>query len=409
MHLDCKQQRGTAVHRAPVAAVCRRLPPTRAALWVLAAFALLLPTARGAAAAEADVAAPLVIIGGALEPDNEAVYRAILDRRLDDGAVCVVPTASGQPKRSMRSYVDDFRRYAGSRDASRGVLLRHDRPRRADASRWAARLADCGAFFFTGGDQSRIVDVWRPRGRSSQVDAALRARHAAGAPVAGTSAGAAMMSDPMIGAGGNVEALRHGVVDRDGPPGVWVRDGMGFWPGVLVDQHFLERDRLGRLLVALAASSDASIGVGIDEDTALVVDPDAPWRVVGRSGVVIVARTSAAGAPFTGHLWLLAPGDGFDLQGMRAEAAGAQPVTPSAAAARAADLDPWTDGQLRTALRALAADPGRAQIWPTPDGGSVRLTPSTTTRVRPAAAEDDGGSFLGPIAIAVVPASAPVP
>lgn len=256
---------------------------------------------------------PLVIIGGALAPDNGPIYRAILEATLPDRPLCLLATASSRPRRSLRSYLVDFRHYGGE-DAALPITIDARHPKRAQGRRWARRLENCGGFFFTGGDQGRLVDILRPEGMPSAADAALRRIALAGGVVAGTSAGAAMVSHPMIGDGTSAEALEHGIAPREGDPGVWLRDGMGFLVGALVDQHFLARGRLGRLLVALENERSTRYGFGIDEDTALVIDGDFA-RVIGRSAVVVIDRgaTPDDRRPGRPRLWLLANDDQLSL------------------------------------------------------------------------------------------------
>ncbi len=262
---------------------------------------------------------PLVIIGGALAPDNEAIYRAILDRGLAGKPICVLPTASGRPKSSMTSYVRHFRGYGG-RDATIGVTITTGRPERAQRPKIAARLESCGGFFFTGGDQSHILDVLRPGGEPSAADRAIREVWQRGGVVAGTSAGAAMMSDPMIGGGSSSEAFTDGVTPREDALGVWVRNGMGFLPSALVDQHCLERGRFGRLIVAVAERREHRLGLCVDKDTAVVVEGSRA-EVIGASAVAVldlppVPRSGGRGFQ-SGRLWLLGSGDRFDLASRR--------------------------------------------------------------------------------------------
>ncbi len=301
---------------------------------------------------------PLVIIGGALDPDNEAIYRAILDRRLPGKPICVLPTASGRPKRSMKSYVKDFRRYGGP-GAGAGVAITTTRAERAAAPGIVRRLEGCGGFFFTGGDQSRIADVLRPGGEPSPADAAIRRVRNRGGVVAGTSAGAAMMSDPMIGGGSSSEAFEHGVTPKEDALGVWMRDGMGFLAPALVDQHCLARGRIGRLLVALAEDGMRRFGLCVDEDTALVVD-GRQGRVIGASGVAVLdlgaTSRSESGRGFRdGRLWLLGDGDRIDLE------AGAARPDPDKQAWAAETLetvatpgDPWVGDAFHRFVVSLA-------------------------------------------------------
>ena len=304
---------------------------------LLAALTLALP-------ATADPGT-LVIVGGALDPNNAAIYHEILDRRLPGKPICVLPTASGQPKRSMKSYVQDFRRYGGL-DAADGVAITTERAQLAANPKTVARLESCGGFFFTGGDQSRIADVLRPDGEPSPADAAIRRIWARGGVVAGTSAGAAIMSDPMIGGGSSSEAFRHGVTPKAESLGVWVRDGMGFLAPVLVDQHCLARGRLGRLLVAAAEDGMRRFGACVDEDTALVVEGRIA-RVTGTSGVAVldlkpVSRSESGRGFRGGHLWLLGDGDQIDLESGRATpGAGKEVWVPELLEPMPAPADPW--------------------------------------------------------------------
>lgn len=93
------------------------------------------------------------------------------------------------------------------------------------------------------------------------------------------------MTDPMIGGGSSVGALTAGVRIEGGDEGVVLERGLGLWDGAFVDQHFLARGRWARLLVAVLSTEGFEFGMGIDENTALVVDGDAA-RVVGASGVI---------------------------------------------------------------------------------------------------------------------------
>lgn len=322
---------------------------------LLAAGAALLLGSAGTRAAGS-----LVLVGGALSEDNDAVYRAVLDRRAGDGPVCVLPTASGTPRRSMRSYVRDFER-VGGRGAAVGVpLFAGDVPRAASPA-LARRLLTCAGFFFTGGDQSRIVDTFRPDGRRTLGDRVLHERFGQGAVVAGSSAGAAMASDPMIGDGDSADALSYGATrDPDGR-GVWIRDGMGFARDALADQHHLRRGRFGRLLAALDDASTPREGWGIDEDTALVLDPDGALSVVGRSAVLVVRldERDAASRTRTGVVYLLVDGDRLGAGG-RLTHAGSD--APAPGEPPAAPDDPWKGPAFHDWLAALcrAGAPGES-------------------------------------------------
>lgn len=254
----------------------------------------------------------LVIVGGALQSENTPVYQAVLDGRLDGGPLCVIPTASGTPERSMEGYVTAFNELGGA-ETARGVLITVDDPSRATDQSLRAELEACGGFFFTGGSQSRIVEVFRPGGETTPALEAVKNRWRAGAVVAGSSAGAAIMTDPMIAGGSSDAALRVGVRYDEEGEGVWLQRGLGFLEMGVMDQHFLARGRWGRLVVAVLNGQVGGIGFGIDENTALVVDGNSA-RVVGESGVIFLdARDASREEAGTGgygiRLYLLGKGD----------------------------------------------------------------------------------------------------
>ena len=256
----------------------------------------------------------LVVIGGALAADNEAIYQAVLDGRLGDGPVCVVPTASAEPTESMASAVERIDRWGGAGSAQ-GVLISEDAPERADDPEVAAQLRDCSGFFFTGGSQSRIVATFRPDGRATLAYEAVMGRWREGAVVAGTSAGAAMMGGRMIAGGTSMDAFEVGV--GDDPEGVGVTQGMGFFEWGWLDQHFLARGRWGRLLMASLRAPPYAVGYGIDENTALVVDGGRA-TVAGASGVVVIDARNARGTEVVEGitLELLGTGDRIDLESL---------------------------------------------------------------------------------------------
>lgn len=296
---------------------------------------------------------PLVLAGGALSAETEEVWRAALDARLPGRPVCVIPLASGEPGRSTRSARKTLRRYGG-REAAVGIALSHDAPERAFDPAWVERLERCGGFWFTGGDQSRIVDVLRPGGGTSPAFEAILAVHRRGGVVAGTSAGCAMASDPMIGGGTSVEAFRGEVQ---------LRGGIGFLRGVLVDQHHFAHGRFGRLLLALGRDGAATLGLGVDEDTAIAVR-DGGVRVLGSSVVVRVERLEPGAG--RARFWIVPPGTTFPLDGAPsfaalppAEAGGDGPPPPE---------DPWDGSALLDWIRGFAFSTASSAVLPAPPG-----------------------------------------
>lgn len=265
------------------------------------------------AAREADSRGRLVIVGGALEAENASVWEAVLDGREGMGPVCVIPTASGAPERSMQSAVESLDRYGGGGTAM-GVLIREGEVEVADDPGIAGTLLTCSGFWFTGGSQSRITETFLPEGRATSAYQAVRGRFLEGAVLAGTSAGAAMMSDPMIAGGSSEGALVEGIRGEDEEDGVLIERGLGFFETGVLDQHFLARGRIGRLLVAVREHPEIDVGFGIDENTAMIVDGSSA-EVVGASGVVVVdGRGGASGDPL--RVTLAGTGDRIELSSL---------------------------------------------------------------------------------------------
>lgn len=285
----------------------------------------------------------LVIVGGGLRSDNTEVYQAILDGRSGEGPLCVIPTASATPESSMESAVSAFDALGGPGTAQ-GILLTVDNPEAASLPAVAEQVRSCSGFFFTGGVQSRIVQVLRPEEGDSPAYLALMERHEAGAVVSGSSAGAAIMTDPMTGGGSSAGALRDGIRWGEEGEGVILEKGLGLLEGTFVDQHFLARGRWGRLLVAVLGTDGVDAGMGIDENTALVVQGDAAW-VAGASGVVYLdtrgaVRDEGGNGGSNILLYLLGPGDGVDLKtGSVRVPATKLPLAEASGAFEAKDVD----------------------------------------------------------------------
>jgi cyanophycinase len=259
-------------------------------------FSLLL-----AGAAEA-APGSLVIAGGALRRDNVAVFRAFIYRVARGKTIAVIPAASGSP----RSAVDHFRADLGRHDPNAiarmvRIAVTDDPDTRQDESTWRANAYDpeeianierAGGIWFTGGDQARIVEALKaPDGSDTPMLVAIRRRLAEGAVIGGTSAGAAIMSGPMILQGDSLTALIGGAGEK-----LAVGRGLGFLPLGIVDQHFDARARLGRLTRALAdVPQDDRIGFGIDENMALVVDlATGTATAAGPASVTIIDARAAS-------------------------------------------------------------------------------------------------------------------
>jgi hypothetical protein len=221
----------------------------------------------------------------------------------------------------------------------------------------------------------------------------MREAHRAGAVVAGSSAGAAVMSDPMIGAGDPADALRHGVVDEDGPRGVWVRDGMGFLDRGITGQHFFARGRLARLLVALAEHPEERLGLGVGENTAAIVE----GKLVGVAGEAQVAVVAKREAGF--DLWLLAAGDRISLHDLSARPATHRPELAGDGPAPEAPRRPFHDGAAYEYLLAFARSGAERGVL---ERRASRLVVERAPGFRARGpAEGDGPIFAGPFRLSL--------
>jgi cyanophycinase len=211
----------------------------------------------------------LVPIGGALH-DPEIFTRFLALCGGPGARVAVIPVASRLP-RTGAEYADAFRRH-GAADVA--VLDFHSRVD-SEHPELLGELARCDGVFFTGGDQVRLAEVLG----GTPAARLLRRRNAEGLPVAGTSAGASYLSERMIARGWSGARPRPGIVT--------LATGLGLAPWLVIDQHFRERRRQGRLLAAVALTPGAA-GIGVDENTAAFVAPDGSVDVVGAGGVTVV-------------------------------------------------------------------------------------------------------------------------
>lgn len=218
----------------------------------------------------------LMIIGGAEEKNaDEATILAEFVRRAggERANIVIMPTATRYPERAGNVYEALFQRLGAGWARTLDIRRREE----AQAPTALDAIREASGVFFTGGGQLRITSLLG----GTPVAQALHERCDAGMVIAGTSAGASMMSDTMLISGNAETNPRVEIVDMS--------PGMGFLPGVVVDQHFAQRGRIGRLLAAVA-QHPGHLGLGIDEDTAVIVDGDT-FRVMGSGAVTVVDAT----------------------------------------------------------------------------------------------------------------------
>ena len=237
----------------------------------------------------------VIIIGGA---EDKVRDRVILNRFASlaggrDATVAVISTASSLGAEAGERYRQVFADLGIERVRPLHAITR---PQANDEG--AARVVkDATGIFLTGGNQLRLSSTI---GGTRLADAILdRFRH--GAVIAGTSAGASAMSSHMIAFGASGATPKHRMAQ--------IAAGLGVLPGVIVDQHFQQRNRLGRLL-SLIAQNPSLLGLGVDEDTAGVVGPDHIMEVIGRGSITVVdgSRSETDAWEVHGHRPLMISG-----------------------------------------------------------------------------------------------------
>jgi len=257
---------------------------------------------------------PLIIIGGHEDKEGDRVILKEVARRLKGGRLVLATVASHEPDGYFEAYQKAF--------AEIGVddLVELYVEERAESleDRTLACLDGAGGVFFSGGDQLRISSQIG----DTPIERRIRELHAAGGVIAGTSAGASVMSETMLVKGPSSESYRIGDLH--------MAPGLGLVRDLIIDQHFAERGRYGRLLGAVA-HNPRLLGVGIDEDTAIVVEGQA-FRVIGSGAAYVVDGEAAthsniaeAGAEqalsmFDVRMHVLSSGDCFDLDQRRPKA-----------------------------------------------------------------------------------------
>ena len=256
----------------------------------------------------------LLIVGGGSQPPALVSRFVELAGGPGRARIAVLPMASGEPEASGREKADELRGLGAD------VFVLHLTREQAMTDSAARLLEGATGIWFTGGDQSRVTPVLR----GSPVLDAIRARWREGAVVGGTSAGAAVMPDSMLTgnqfrAGEDTAGYYGDEFPAVARRTIQVAPGLGFLPGTIIDQHFIQRERHNRLL-AVTLERPSLIGVGIDESTAIEVGPDGRWTVRGSGAVAIYdarrARVTPAAAPVLGtsavRMHLLPPGAVFD-------------------------------------------------------------------------------------------------
>lgn len=224
---------------------------------------------------------PLVAIGGAEDKTAEAVIlQQVLEMTgIDAPVVGVITTASSIPDEVFASYTEVFGRLGASEVLDIRIRTRME----AGEQKFVDMIERCDVIFISGGDQMRLTNTLGGR----RTLEAIRRRHAEGAVIAGTSAGAACQSTTMVYGGPSDDSLRKGAVKMSA--------GFGFVEGVIIDTHFLERGRFSRLM-EVGATNPEYVGIGLGEDAAVLFHDDGTIRSFGPGHVVIVDSSQITGS-----------------------------------------------------------------------------------------------------------------
>lgn len=212
----------------------------------------------------------LIIIGGAEDKEKNRIILREIATRTQSGSLVIMTAASSVPFEIWKDYKKIFHNLG----VKKVVHLSISQPDEAHLRENILLLKDAATIFFTGGDQLRITSKL---GGTPVLDCIYEI-YEAGGTIAGTSAGASMMGETMLI--GSAEEESHKV-------GNWMMaPGLGLVENMVIDQHFAQRGRIGRLLGAVALNPGV-LGIGIDEDTAIIIE-DVHFRVIGSNAVYVL-------------------------------------------------------------------------------------------------------------------------
>ena len=249
----------------------------------------------------------LIIIGGHEDKTGDRLILKEVAKLVKGGRLIISTVASHEPEGYFDGYKDAF---AALDFHDLEEVYINDRTESADPDKMKS-LDDMKGIFFSGGDQLRLCSQIA----NTIFEERIHALYKSGGVIAGTSAGASSMGEVMMIRGAGDESHRLGNIN--------MAPGLGLINGVIIDQHFAERGRIGRLLGAVALNPRL-LGIGIDEDTAIVVQ-NRQFTVVGSGAVYIVngagvthsniadGKKAQALSMFNINMHVLAAGDSFDL------------------------------------------------------------------------------------------------
>jgi cyanophycinase len=278
----------------------------------------------------------LIVIGGREDKVGDKLILSEVARRIGSGKLVIAAVASKYPGPIFEEYSDVFRSL-GIKHV--GKLEIHNRSEANDESKFRV-LDDAAGVFFTGGDQLRITSQLG----DTHVHRRIKEIYESYGLIAGTSAGASVMCETMIVSSGNPDS--HKVRDS-----IKLAPGFGLIGGMIIDQHFSERSRMVRLLGSIA-QNPKNLGLGIDEQTAIVIDGEQTFYVLGSGAVYVIDGGGISFSNITEEeinrtvsmydvrLHVLSQGDKFSLRNRR----------PKKLSRRAAAELPEKEPELETSL-----------------------------------------------------------
>lgn len=212
----------------------------------------------------------LIIIGGAedKEGDKEILRKVCNSIKKDNDLILIATIATEYPEEALKKYTEIFKHLGVNNIKGLNIKDRKDSEKEENLN----LIKNANLIFFTGGDQLRITSLIGGTSIYNEMKEAIDR----GCVIVGTSAGASVMSDTMVVEG-----------QDDGSPRkctLKMAPGFGFVKGIMIDQHFAQRGRIGRLLSGIAQNPEV-LGIGIDEDTALVVRDNGEAQVIGNGAI----------------------------------------------------------------------------------------------------------------------------
>jgi len=221
----------------------------------------------------------LIAVGGAEHRDHieqeklEVLRRVLQEMKGKDTVLEIIPTASGIPKQIAKEYTDAF----GTLGCKAARVMNIRRQKEAEKKEFLERIRTCDGIMFSGGNQTRLSEIFL----GTEFLSILKDRYHNDSDfvIAGTSAGAMAQSGHMINGGAPADALMRGKA--------LMIEGLGFIDNAIIDSHFVNRGRFGRLMVAVAEHPEMT-GIGISEDTAVIITENRYLEIIGTGLVVIM-------------------------------------------------------------------------------------------------------------------------